>query len=75
VFNYFRINYVYIFELDPRNTMSYKVGSIQHVVVQSHGFLLGSIAQEVFSECCSMSIVFLVNFLLFYKVGALAFHN
>jgi hypothetical protein len=25
VFNSFRINYVFIFELDPRTTMSYKV--------------------------------------------------
>uniref|UniRef100_K3WSV9 SPX domain-containing protein n=1 Tax=Globisporangium ultimum (strain ATCC 200006 / CBS 805.95 / DAOM BR144) TaxID=431595 RepID=K3WSV9_GLOUD len=42
-----RINYRYIFELDPRNTQQYA---------------------EVFSDATNMTIVFLVNVLLYYKV-------
>lgn len=42
-----RINYRYIFELDPRNTQQYA---------------------EVFSDATNMTIVFLVNVLMYYKV-------
>jgi hypothetical protein len=52
IWSAFRINYIYIFELDPRFHMSHK---------------------HVFEQCTSVTIVFFVNFLLYYKVCSTVF--